>query len=156
MTTKRQDDGLFPSTSLVPAEHQSAGSLVPIERGGALAKAERRVTGEAHKRQLIITEERRISEHGQRAIAALHVNDNRVFAETADSIWATRLANGRDAELQRFIDHYTAQNIQSAGTYIHAATVAGSQQILGLIDRSLYMPSDEPRGFWARLLGDDE
>ena len=155
MPTKNQDD-LFPSTALVPSAHQQSGTLALSQRSKALVKAENRVMGEAHKQQLIIGEKKRITEQAERALGELHSSDEQQFVEAADQIWAARTPNGREPEVQRFIDHHAAQTIQSAGNYIRAATIAGSERILDEVSRSIYVETKEPRGVLALLRGETE
>jgi hypothetical protein len=105
---------------------------------------------------LVIQEQQRKTAVGQGAIGAIHANAAQVFTETADRIWEARAPTGRDAEVQRYIDHYAAQTIQSAGSYIHAATVVGTERILEEVGRSLYVETKEPRGLLAFLRGETE
>lgn len=155
MASKQQDD-LFPTTALVPSTHQSSGNLALSQRSKALVKAENKIMGEAHKQQLIIGEKKRITEQAQRALGELHYSDEQQFTETADRIWDLRTPNSREPELQRFIDHHCAQTIQSAGNYIRAATIAGSERILDEVNRSIYVETKEARRLLAVLRGETE
>jgi hypothetical protein len=155
MSSKRQDD-LFPTTALVPATYHGPTTLAPSERSRGLVKAEQKIAQEAHKQQYAIEQQRRKTGVAQAAIGSLHESAVQTFTKSADDIWAARASNGRDAELQRYIDHYAAQQIQSAGSSIHAATIAGTERILVEVSRPIDADIKEPRGLLAILRGEKE
>lgn len=152
MTTKKQDD-LFPTAALVPVP-QAPTTLTPSQQSRALISAERKIAQESHKQQLVIREQVKKTAEGQRGIGVLHESATHAFTETADRIWEARAPNGRDAEVQRYIDHYSAQTIQSAGSCIHAATIAGTERILDEVGRSLYQETKQQKGLLAILRGE--
>jgi hypothetical protein len=155
MSPKRQDD-LFPTTALVPLEHQFSTTLASSVRTRSLDKAERWIVGESHKQQLVIHEQQHKTEVAQQAIATIHERGFREFTAAADDIWEMRTPNGRDPELQRHIDHVAAQTIQSAGGSIHAVTRRSAELILEQTGNSLYRETSEHKGLLARLRGETE
>jgi hypothetical protein len=158
IVTQKKSDDVFSPAALAPSLRTSntTGTLA-FERSRALTKAERKSNDEYHKQVLVIAEQEQKTREAQRAVGSLRVSAVQAFAETAETVWAVKSAAGRDADVQRYVDHFCDQSVRAAGTHIHEATNVGSERILDEVGRSLYVPTEEERrGFWARLVQGNE
>lgn len=139
----------------------SGTGLDPHASNRPLRKREKQIIRLSQEQRSVMELTADNARFGMTMISRIHEHASLTFEETAAYIVDTRNQPGRDEEHQAYIDQFSLRQIQLCAQQMLAVIDVSATGIGMEIHRSLYPPpedppSEEPKGFFARLFGKHE
>jgi hypothetical protein len=147
------------SRTLLPLPPATTSGLAPLGAGLSLSgtdhltKTQLRVIEEWRTQALVIAANDAKARLAMDHLRRVHEHAEVTFDAAAGTILAVKERGGRSELHQRYVDEFSARNMELLGSHLLGTVAVAAHEIGTEVARSLYPEPEERRGLFKRLFG---